>query len=231
MRSFLVALILLAGCTAPTLPLDPQHLRQFAQVEILLPVHRPTRRIIHILDWHFVSAEAFQADTPDGNYEDHLTLVRTVQANQRRLLESLSVEAVYVESLTPENLEQFKRQLTVMQPPMESESGLSQFLQAEYELDLLRIGAVGQLAREGKLDVLPAEDQAAYERANPIEAPEWMVSNEVREDAIVEKLLAGPPVAVIVLGMGHDLRDNIERLSDGRCEYVRMSVEGLPPWD
>ncbi len=162
-RTFTAVLpsLFMLGCSAqPDLPLASQHLRLYpavAHVDIPLPVHRPTRRIIQILDWHFVSPEAFRADIPDADYEDHLTLVRTVQANQRRLLESLGVKAVYVESLTPENLEQFKRQLTVMQPPMETESGLGQFLQAEYELDLLRIGAVGQLAREGKLDVLPAE--------------------------------------------------------------------------
>ena len=71
-----------------------------------------------------------------------------------------------------------------------------------------------------------------YERANPIDDQGEIhfdeQANEQREDAIVRTLLAGQPVAVIVLGMAHDLRDNIERLSDGRCEYVRVSVCGLP---
>ena len=108
------------------LPLSADELRTLPgvdSVELRLAPASPTRRIIHILDWHFVDREAFQADTPDANYEDHLTLVRTVQANQRRLLESLGVKAVYVESLTPDNLEQFKRQLAVMRPPIETKSG------------------------------------------------------------------------------------------------------------
>lgn len=86
------------------LPLDPHHLRQFAQVEVPLQPSRPTRRLVHVLDWHFVPREAFEADTPGADYEGHLELVRTIQANQRKLLESLAWRAVYIEGRALENL-------------------------------------------------------------------------------------------------------------------------------
>ena len=100
-----------------TLPLAPEHLRLrsgVAHVEVALPAKHATRRVIHVLDWHFVSRESFEADTPGADYQEHLAEVRSVQANQRMLLESLDVQAVYIESLTQENKEQFKRQLGMM---------------------------------------------------------------------------------------------------------------------
>lgn len=88
-KAALPALILLAGSTTqPDLPLAPDHLRQFAQVEVPLQPSRPTRRIVHVLDWHFVQREAFEADTPGADYDEHLELVRTIQDGQRRSLES-----------------------------------------------------------------------------------------------------------------------------------------------
>lgn len=83
-----------------------------------------------------------------------------------------------------------------MSPPIEAASGIGQFLQREYKLDVLRIGAAGQLARDGKLNVLPAEDQVADARANPVDQGSIRFdehANEEHEDAIVNNLLAGPP--------------------------------------
>src|SRR5688572_29284908 len=94
-----LSLIILAGCsTQPTLPEhDYSQYPGVAQVEFLIKPTRPTRRIVHILDWHYISPEHFSADTPGDNYEEHLELVRTIQASQRTLLERLGVQAVYVE--------------------------------------------------------------------------------------------------------------------------------------
>lgn len=79
------------------------------------------------------------------------------------------------------------------------------------EDDLLRLGAAGQLALEGKLRVLPAEGKG-FEQANPVRdgAVEFdEAANEKREDEIVRRLAKG---GCLVLGGAHDLADNIKRL-------------------
>ena len=45
---------------------------------------------------------------------------------------------------------------------------------------------------------------------------------EAREDAMVRNRLS-EKFAVVILGGGHDLGDNVP----GGCEYVRVSVSGL----
>lgn len=94
---------------------------------------------------------------------------------------------------------------------------------------LLEMGAAGQLLMAGELeDVLPVEDAQLYEKANPLSKeghielkPETI---EAREDAMVKKMLDGGPFAFVVLGGGHDLSDNIERLSGGTCEYLTVET-------
>ena len=48
---------------------------------------------------------------------------------------------------------------------------------------------------------------------------------EAREDAMVKKMLDGGPFAFVVLGGGHDLSDNIERLGGGSCEYLTVETK------
>ncbi len=42
---------------------------------------------------------------------------------------------------------------------------------------------------------------------------------------MVKKMLDGGSFAFVVLGGGHDLSDNIERLSGGKCEYLTVETE------
>jgi hypothetical protein len=94
---------------------------------------------------------------------------------------------------------------------------------------LLEMGAAGQLLLSGELeDVLPLEDARLYEKTNPlsedgrIELKPKII--EAREDAMVKKILDGGPFAFMVLGGGHDLSGNIERLSGGLCEYLTVET-------
>jgi hypothetical protein len=46
------------------------------------------------------------------------------------------------------------------------------------------------------------------------------------EDTIVRNVLTPEsPVAVLILGGGHDLADNVEAIAGGQVEYVRVQVE------
>ena len=38
-------------------------------------------------------------------------------------------------------------------------------------------------------------------------------------------MLDGEPIAYVVLGGGHDLSDNIERLGGGTCEYLTVETK------
>jgi len=74
------------------------------------------------------------------------------------------------------------------------------------------------------LEVLAAEDPVLLEAANPV-GKDGSVrfdadANERRESAIVRRLLKAGPVAVIVLGGGHDLSDNVPF----GCEYIRLQT-------
>ena len=47
---------------------------------------------------------------------------------------------------------------------------------------------------------------------------------EAREDAMIKRLLR-QPVSIVVLGMAHDLTDNVKRMAG--VEYIRVEVKAL----
>jgi HTH-type transcriptional regulator/antitoxin HigA len=68
------------------------------------------------------------------------------------------------------------------------------------------------------------EDEAAYRQGDPFVDGDFKLddaANERREDAIVRMLKEGAPVAVIVLGGGHDLGNNVPN----DWQYLRVMVE------
>ena len=48
---------------------------------------------------------------------------------------------------------------------------------------------------------------------------------EAREDAMVRRMLVGPPVTIAIIGGSHDLTDNIERHGGGTVEYLRVKTK------
>ena len=80
--------------------------------------------------------------------------------------------------------------------------------------------------------VLPLEDEEAYRAANPVGDDGTVTIDEkkieVREDAQVQLLLEQGPFDLIILGGAHDLSDNIDRLSGGKAEYIRVETSA---WD
>jgi len=77
-------------------------------------------------------------------------------------------------------------------------------------------------------EFLPMEDAELYRKVNPqtedgrIELDPTII--EAREDAMVKNMLRDGSFAFIVLGGGHDLSHNIERLSGGTCEYLTVET-------
>ena len=51
-------------------------------------------------------------------------------------------------------------------------------------------------------------------------------ANQCREDVIVRTMLSSEShVIVLVMGGGHDLSDNVERIGGGTVEYVRVQLK------
>ncbi|MEQ8852906.1 hypothetical protein [Gimesia sp.] len=207
-----------------------------------------TTKIIHILNWHYVEYDEFAVDLRANSdkpvsdaqvtkeYLEFLDDVREIQKQQMELLRTLikkhNLKAVYVEGLTEKNhkgilefLESMKKYERTRKPPADR---LDRQIEALHQLSLLHVGAAPRLVMSGELKtILPAEDSKAMEAANPVR-PDGTVVYDLkvateREDAIARNLLKAEGVAVIVLGGGHDLADNIKRVG-GNCKYERAIV-------
>jgi len=185
--------------------------------------------IIH--DWHFVPRAAFAADllAQDATYTDEeideayrklLVEVEAVQAEQRKLLTYLidhhKVRAVYVEGLTDRDLPIFEAIARTLRKVDKSKGET-----------WLRFGAAGQLYVEGKLPAIkPAEEANAYQAANPVNGETVEIDEEAmkrRRQAIVDRL-EKEPLAIVVLGVAHDLTPHV---AEG-TEYIRLTVPSVP---
>lgn len=219
------------------------------KVEVLVAADRPTHRIVHIADWHFVPRTAFAADLRDQTkdpiddeeidtlYAEHLGEVECVQSAQRRLLAELiachGLGEVFCEGLTDSDLPFYQLMIEHLRRQGSDEPAL---LRGDDRIDetVLRVGAAGQLLAAGELArVLPAEEEAAYEQADPLAGGDGELifagrANDERQAAIIKRLLASGPLAVIVLGGGHDLSEQVRQIGGGRCEYLRVTASGMP---
>lgn len=50
---------------------------------------------------------------------------------------------------------------------------------------------------------------------------------EARQDALLRKLIENDAFVLVILGGAHDLSDNVARLSDGACDYVRVTTRSV----
>ena len=48
---------------------------------------------------------------------------------------------------------------------------------------------------------------------------------QARQDAIVKNLLKSGSFGQMILGVDHDLSENVWRLGEEKCEYVRVTME------
>jgi hypothetical protein len=188
----------------------------------------------------------------DRLYEKHLDNVESLQKEQIRLLrhfiQNHGLKRVYYEGLTDEDKPLFEMKIETYASTQNDSAEITRDVEemlAEADdpelrrqlegvlrgrrMFLLEMGAVGQLLMTGELeDVLPVEDAQLFEKANPLSKDGHIELKsetiEAREDAMVKKMLDGGPFAFVVLGGGHDLSDNIERLGSGSCEYLTVET-------
>lgn len=206
----------------------------------------PKQIIIHLLNWHFVSKEDFAADLSassdgklseeeiDKRYLEFLNDVEAIQKEQKQILRYLikhhEVRSVYMEGLTNKNLSAFNSFIKTLQEfeVPEGDGAFGLFLKEQYRRDCLQMGAAAQLLISNELNsVLPLENAEAFEAANPIGKDGKFhfdeKAEEKREDEMVKILMRGQGIKVIVLGGGHDLTDNLERMKVDAVLYIRVS--------
>lgn len=180
-------------------------------------------------------------DISDGEigkqYAKFLDDVETIQNEQIAILRGLirehGIKAVFMEGVTDANVGKFRgavKELPELDLPelhrkmTQTEDFAEQALLLvtidEHRAKLLELGAVGHLMRTGQLeDVIPLEDTYLMEAADPTKNGFQFdgKANEKRERGMARRLMGGGPVAVVILGGGHDLSDD---LRDYRFEVI-----------
>jgi hypothetical protein len=216
------------------------------RVEAPVRPWRTNRRIIHVLDYHWVPRELHEGPEP---YEQHLADVAAVQAEQVPLLRHLAtrfeLKAVYLEGVTAETAAAYRERLAWLRqtdrktipalyalllkgharksPEVGRVRDAYYGMQAAHREKLPGVGAPCRLLLAGGLEeVRPLDDAETLAAADPRKAD--AATLKAREDAIVKNALAGgDPVVVIVLGGGHDPAESV-RAADPHCGYVRVTT-------
>lgn len=214
-------------------------------VEVIPAKAARKRRVIHLLNWHFVPRKQYEADlnslrdkplTDEESFEEFQKFrdeVEAVQQEQIKLLRVLirkhGLKKLFCEGLAVEETEKYRSLLATLKRSAKyvnrGDSPIDLLVQHEFQNDLLMVGALGRLLMEGELDdVLPTETQESLQAGAPFDAEGSVKLDdskiEQREDVIVEHLLKGGPVSMIVLGGAHDLSDNLPN----NCEYIRVAT-------
>jgi hypothetical protein len=197
------------------------------------PTKSCQQRIVHILNMHYVTQSMWFWGRPQEEldklseadrkweYESVLARIEAVQEEQQQLLSAMirshHIRAIYAEGLSPES----RRLLSMLK------SGTEDVLRPARKQFERQFGALGRLFLNGELkNILPAENLNLQVAAIPFRAdgsyhfdPE---THEKREDAMIKCIMdRGDKDAVIVLGGGHDLTNNIQRLGKS-CQYIRV---------
>lgn len=215
-------------------------------VEVVPAKIEPKRRIIHLLNWHFVPFEQFSTDlnglreeplSEDELFDEFQSFrddVQAVQDEQEKLLRELTrnhkLQKLYCEGLTVEETEDYKKFLATLKKHgervNEGDTDIDRLLRWQYKNDLLMVGTPGKLMMAGQLDqVLPTETEKSIKDGAPFDAKGNVKLDadkiEKREDVIVEHLLKGESVVFVILGGAHDLSNNIP----DDCEYIRVATK------
>ena len=99
-----------------------------------------------------------------------------------------------------------------------------------YRLQMVELGAAGRLLVSGEIeDVFPLEDNEPLNAANPVTADRQVRFDsprvQARQEAIVKNVLKKGSFGLVILGGDHDLSENVRRLGEGKCEYVRVTMK------
>jgi hypothetical protein len=167
-----------------------------AEVEVLVRTEKPTRRIIHLRDWHYVPADLLGQDAgrplsdeeADALHRAHVLEVELVQLEQETLLRCLvkhhGLKRVLAEGLTPEGMPAYREVIAALRdthkeladlhrqrarvpkPVLAIDRQVDELVRG-YSRQLVEYGAAARLALTGEVEVLPLDDEELLERPSP----------------------------------------------------------------
>jgi hypothetical protein len=187
-------------------------------------------RIIHLCDLHIVPPEALGMERGSAVYRRHLAQPEMVHHQHLAVLRCLArhhgLQTVHAEGLNDDGLQAWRERVALLKGMLADEPTLlaarklgkleadATELLEQVRSERLEAGAVGVLEALGEGRALPLETRQGGELAQ-------------RDRAIVKRLLAAGPLAVVVLGGGHELAGEVAR--QGRnAEYLRVEVTQYP---
>ena len=196
-------------------------------VKVVVDCKEPTLTIIHIRDWHFIEYAEFKADVEDEIGADqienqYVVFAREVQAiqDQQELFLNAMVKVghrdVWIEGLIPE----FERAFIHICHAA-ARNGL-------YETpNPISVGAAARLFVKQQIKVHALDTDKGLRLTRPLDAAgklrEVSVADiEKREDLMIHRLRDYNGVAIVVLGGGHDLSNNVPQ----GMKLVTVSVKG-----
>jgi len=129
-----------------------------------------------------------------------------------------------------EELKEYKRHLEVNPRDQKARTKVNTLVEMlnQHRMQMLKMGVAGRLLIAGELkDVLPLENAAALQQANPVQDGELKpdaMKAAARSAGQVRELLKAGTMTVIELGGSHDLSAAVKRVADGKCEYLRVTT-------
>lgn len=196
-------------------------------VKVVVDCKEPTLTIVHIRDWHFIEYAEFKADVEDEIGADqienqYVVFAREVQAvqDQQELFLNAMVKVghrdVWIEGLIPE----FERAFIHICHAA-ARNGL-------YESpNPISVGAAARLFVKQQIKVHALDTDKGLRLTKPLDAAGKLrkisvADIEKREDLMIHRLRDHNGVAIVVLGGGHDLSNNVPP----GTKLVTVSVKG-----
>lgn len=184
----------------------------------------------------------------DRQYAAFLNTVESVQVEQAAMLRGLmrehGIRQVFVEGVTESNVAAFRQAVYDLRG-FDFDRLHERLIDESFDSDeraalqdtintlrarRLELGAVAQLMlADEPIDVAPLDDDATLAAADP-QANGWQFegpANDAREAAMAGRLIEAGPVAVAIVGQGHDLRPEIKAACAGcRVDVRRAEAMG-----
>jgi hypothetical protein len=183
------------------------------------PEHKPSARIVHLCDAPLQSAEMLRVSPDSDNFRAHLIRNDMLQQQQALLLRCLArhhgVKAIHAEGLADVSARIWRTNVALLKEMLVHERELQA---ADAEALMIRLRQQRRLA--GVVGVLEARGEA---QGLPLEARPGSGSD--RDPAIVQRLLAAGPLAIVVLDGSQDLTEEIQR-QGLLVQYLRVEVTG-----
>jgi hypothetical protein len=189
---------------------------------------KPTHRIIHLRDWHFVPEDFAKLDSGEP-FERQNLRVELVQTEHAAILRCLArhpgLRSVLIEGYTPEMQALMPVRIETLRNMAKIEPKATKEEREEIRLLRLEMGAAACLVASGELtEVLPLDRQKELGEARPVrdgKVIEDPAKYAAREKVMIEMTKAHGPTAVIALGGKH-------RLEAPGVEVIRVTTAGYP---